>query len=142
MRWSKETFLKDMRAKTSREITKIGAELCSFAEKNADEVSWGRGSEYGTISFKSKSDFGMLTLFLMTSKGYIKFLINNLRQREVPKVIIRDFLVKLESNFLRDYDKENYPVDTFEDMSELFNTMSQVEKFKQCIEGVAYRLRQ
>lgn len=142
MKWEKSNFLEDLRTHTSREIAHIGEEICNFSEDEADEVTWGRGAEYGTMSFRSKSDFGLVSLFQITSKAQIKFCVNLLRQKDVPKNIMRDYVIKLESNFIRDYDKLNYPVDTFEDMNDLFTTHSQVDKLKQCIEGIAYRLRQ
>ena len=142
MKWEKSNFLEDLRTHTSREIAHIGEEICNFSEDEADEVTWGRGAEYGTMSFRSKSDFGLVSLFQITSKAQIKFCVNLLRQKDVPKNIMRDYVIKLESNFIRDYDKLNYPVDTFEDMNDLFTTNSQVDKLKQCIEGIDYRLRQ
>ena len=142
MKWDKSNFLEDLRTHASREIAHIGEEICNFSLDEADEVTWGRGAEYGTMSFRSKSDFGLVSLFQITSKAQIKFCVNLLRQKEVPKNIMRDYVIKLESNFIRDYDKLNYPVDTFEDMNDLFTTHSQVDKLKQCIEGIAYRLRQ
>jgi len=142
VKWDKKKFLKEIRKNTSREVAKVGEILCDFSEKDADEVSWGRGDEYGTMTYKSKSDFGLISLFQITSKGQIKFCLNVLRQKDVPKNIMRDFVIKLEANFLRDYDKVNYPTDSFEDMGELFTTGAQIDKLMQCIEGIAYRLRQ
>ena len=142
MKWDKEKFLKEMRKNTSREVAKAGEMLCNFSEKDADEVSWGRGDEYGTMTYKSKSDFGLISLFQITSKGQIKFCLNVLRQKDVPKNIMRDFVIKLEANFLRDFDKVNYPIDSLENMGELFTTGAQIDKLMQCIEGIAYRLRQ
>ena len=142
MKWNKSNFLDNLRNYSSREISQIGEEICNFSENKADEVTWGRGAEYGTMSFRSKSDFGLLSLFQITSKAQIKFCVNLLRQKEVQKNIMRDYVIKLESNFIRDYDKSNYPIDTFEDMNDLFTTHSQVDKLIQCIEGIAYRLRQ
>ena len=142
VKWDKSNFLEDLRTHTNREIAHIGQEICDFSEIQADEVTWGRGSEYGTMSFRSKSDFGLLSLFQITSKAQIKFCVNLLRQKDVPKNILRDYVIKLESNFIRDYDKLNYPADIFEEMNDLFTTHSQVDKLKQCIEGIAYRLRQ
>ena len=64
--------------------------------------------EYGTMSFRSKSDFGLVSLFQITSKAQIKFCVNLLRQKDVPKNIMRDYVIKLESNFIRDYDTVSY----------------------------------
>ncbi|MBH31385.1 MAG: hypothetical protein CMG71_05265 [Candidatus Marinimicrobia bacterium] len=142
MKWDKTKFVSELRKNSSREVAKIGGALCDFAERDADEVSWGRGDEYGTMTYKSKSDFGLLSVFQITSKGQIKFCLNLFRQKEVPKNILRDYVIKLESNFLRDYDPVNYPIDSLEDMGELFTTGAQLDKLMNCIEGIAYRLRQ
>ena len=142
MKWNKEKFIKELQTQASREVVKVSERLCDFTERDADESAWGRGSEYGTLTYKSKSDFGLISLFQLTTRGQIKFQINNLRQKGVAKAILRDYLIKLESNFLRDYDEQNYPSDSFEEISELFNTSAQLNKFITCIEGVSYRLRQ
>ncbi|MAG21105.1 MAG: hypothetical protein QF613_01165 [Candidatus Marinimicrobia bacterium] len=142
MKWNKQKFIKELQKEASREVVKVGERLCDFTESAADEASWGRGSEYGTLTYKSQSDHGLISLFQMTSRGQIKFQINNLRQKGVAKPILRDYLIKLESNFLRDYDEENYPIDSFEEIIELFTTSTQLDKFITCIEGVTYRLRQ
>jgi hypothetical protein len=85
---------------------------------------------------------GLISLFQISSKGCIRILINYLREKEVPKPAIRDFVLKLEANFLFDYDEESYPIDSFQDMDELFHTSAQVDKFINAVEGLAYRLRQ
>lgn len=141
-KWDREKFLKHLRAQRSPEVASVAEKLIEFTEAQADEVAWGRGRQQGSLTFRSRSDFGLLSLFQLTSRGHIKFYVNYLRDKNVAQPIIRDYLIKLESNFLRDFDKGSYPVDKFQDMGELFSTSTQVEKFIQCIEGIAYRLRQ
>lgn len=141
-RWNKERFLKKLRAERSPEVATVAENLLKFTESQADELAWGRGKRQGSVTFRSESDFGPLSLFQLTTRGQIKFYLNYLREKGVPQPVLRDYLIKLESNFLRDFDQENYPVDSFQDMGELFSTSTQVEKFIQCIEGIAYRLRQ
>ena len=142
VKWDKGKFLNELRKNTSREVAKVGEMLCEFSERDADEVSWGRGNEYGTMTYKSKSDFGLISLFQITTRGQIKFCLNVLRQKDVPKNIMRDFVIKLEANFLRDYDTVNFPIDSLENMAERFTTGAQIGKLLKCIEGIAYRLRQ
>lgn len=141
-KWNKKTFIEQLRLKASREVTKVGVALCDFSELHADEVAWGSRSEHGTMIFKSKSDFGLIPLFTMTTRGTIRFHVNILREKGVPKPILRDFVIRLESNFLRDFDEANYPADESFDIADLFVTGAQIEKFQNCVEGVAYRLRQ
>ena len=141
-KWDKNRFTEHMTENCSREVAKIGNAIIDFSEKYADEVSWGRGNDHGTLTFRCNSDFGVLPLFHMTSEGTLNIQVNFLRSKGVPRQILLDVVRKLESNFLREYDAVMYDVDTFEPISELFFTSSQVDKFLNTIEGCCYRLRQ
>ena len=141
-KWNKELFVEDLRNSCSREIAKIAERIIEFSEEFASEISWGRGDEHGTCTFRCNSDFGVLPLFHMTSNGQLNLQINFLREKELPKQVIRDMMVKLEANFLRDYDEDSYPSDTYENMEYLFHTYTQVDKFLGTLEGVVYRLKQ
>ena len=105
-------------------------------------MSCWRGDDHGTFTFRCSSDVGMLPLFHMTSHGHLNLQVNFLREKELPKQVLRDMIVKIEANFLRDYDEESYPVDSYEEMEYLFHTYSQVDKFLSTMEGVVYRLKQ
>jgi hypothetical protein len=140
--WNKKTFTEELRKNCTREVTKIGIELIEFSEKHAANITWGRGSDKGTLTFRSEYDAGLIPLFHLSSDGKINLLINFLRSKEIPKQVIRDIVLKLESNFLRDYDEELYPSDIFENIDDLFHTKTQLDKFLKTIEGVVYRLKQ
>ena len=94
------------------------------------------------MTFRCMSDMGLLPLFHINSDGNINLQINFLRNKNIPKMVLRDMVVKLESNLLREYDTEMYPIDSFEPVEDLFNTKSQVIKFLKTIEGCVYRLKQ
>lgn len=141
-KWDKESFIQNMRETCSREVAKIGERIISFSEQYADDITWGRGNEHGTLTFRTDSDFGLLPIFHVTSDGKINLQINFLRSKGLPPQVIRDLTVKLEANFLKDYDEEYYPNDVFEEIELLFHTSSQVDKFLKTIEGVVYRLKQ
>ena len=136
-KWTKERFVEDLRNRCSREIAKIGEKIIEFSDTHASEVTWGRGGDHGTFTFRSDSDVGMLPLFHMTSEGQMNFQINFMREKDLPKQVMRDLIVKMEANFLRDYDAESYPVDVYEEMEYLFHTYSQVDKFLGAIEGLS-----
>ena len=140
--WNKKTFTEELRKNCTREVTKVGIELIEFSEKYAANITWGRGSDKGTLTFRSEYAGGLIPLFHLSSDGKINLLINFLRSKEIPKQVIRDIVLKLESNFLRDYDEELYPSDIFENIDDLFHTKTQLEKFLKTIEGVVYRLKQ
>jgi hypothetical protein len=141
-KWNKKTFIDDLRKNCSREVAKIGLQLVDFAENHSDNLSWGRGSDHGTMTFRCDTDQGLVPLFHLSSEGKINILLNSLRSKGLPKQVIHDMSLKLESNFLRDYDPEMYPVDVFEPMNHLFHTNTQVEKFIKTVEGCVYRLKQ
>ena len=141
-KWDKNRFTEHMTENCSREVAKIGNAIIDFSEKYADEVSWGRGNDHGTLTFRCNSDFGVLPLFHMTSEGTLNIQVNFLRSKGVPRQVLLDVVRKLESNFLREYDAVMYDVDTFEPISQLFFTSSQVDKFLNTMEGCCYRLRQ
>ena len=141
-KWTKEEFVEDLRSKCTREIAKIGERIIEFSEEYASEMTWGRGDDHGTFTFRCSSDVGMLPLFHMTSHGHLNLQVNFLREKELPKQVLRDMIVKIEANYLRDYDEESYPADSYEEMEYLFHTYSQVDKFLSTMEGVVYRLKQ
>ena len=140
--WDKELFIEDLRNNCNREIAKIGVLIIEFAEQHGTDLSWGRSSEYGTLTYRCESDEGSLPLFHMTSKGQLNIQINFMRNKGIPPMVILDIVLKLESNFLRDYDEEGYSSDVFIPMEELFHTQSQVDKFIKTMEGATYRLKQ
>ena len=141
-KWNKKRFVEHMTENCSREVAKVGNTIIDFSEKHADELSWGRGNDHGTLTFRCNSDFGVLPLFHMTSKGQLNLQINFMRNKEIPPMVIQDIVLKLESNFLRDYDEYEYPNDVFVAMEELFHTQAQVDKFLKTMEGATYRLKQ
>ena len=141
-KWNKENFLSDLEENCSREVVKVTKEIIKFSEKYSEHISWGRGSEHGTMTFRCASDVGLLPLFHLNSEGNINLQIIFLRNKDIPKMVLRDMVVKLESNFLIEYDPEMYPVDSFEPIENLFHTKSQVTKFLKTIEGCVYRLKQ
>jgi len=140
--WDKKQFINHLREQCSREVAKIGVSIIEFSEKYADDISWGRGLDHGTLTYRCNTDVGTIPLFHMTSIGQLNLQINFMRNKEIPPMVIRDVVLKLESNFLRDYDEIEYPSDVFVPIDELFHTENQVEKFLKTMEGCTYRLRQ
>ncbi|MBT3180516.1 MAG: hypothetical protein HOB40_03310 [Candidatus Marinimicrobia bacterium] len=140
--WNKDLFINHLRDVCSREVAKIGVLIIEFTEKYADDISWGRGTDHGTLTFRCNSDEGPLPLFHMTSTGQLNLQINFMRNKEIPPMVIRDMVIKLEANFLRDYNAIEYPSDVFVPIDELFYTENQVVKFLKTMEGCTYRLKQ
>ena len=142
-KWNKSTFLASAKGKCEPRVQTVIMDLVRFAEKDADQVSWGRGEGYGTMTFKCKSDdYGIIPLFHITTNGQIKFQLNYLRQKIRGKEILRDYQLKLESNFMMDFDEHEYPVDIYYTLDELFVMHVEVEKFMNMIQSVSARLHQ
>lgn len=142
-KWNKDTFIEKAKNSCYPHISNIVIDLVNFAHGNADNLSWGKGKQQGTMVFKCKSDdFGMVPLFHLTTDGQIKFQLNYMRSNVSKKEIVRDFQLKLESNFLMDLDEEEYPSDLFHEVDELFNIKHEVEKFEDTIQGISARLKQ
>ena len=58
-------------------------------------------------------------MFEVTTKGQINFLLNSLGQSK-KKEILRDYQLKLESNFMIDFDEDGYSSDIYHDIDEVF----------------------
>ena len=142
-KWNKELFIKTIKESCQTRISNIIVDLVKFTEEEADLIGWGRGEGYGTMTFQCKSiDYGLVPLFHLTSNGQIKFQLNYLRQRVRGKEILRDYQLKLESNFMIDFSEDIYPSDLYHKMGEIFTIKTEVDKFVRTIQGIAHRLRQ
>ena len=140
--WDKNLFINHLREECTREVAKVGVSIIELSEKHADDISWGRGADHGTLTYRCNSDIGPIPLFHMTSTGQLNIQINFMRNKEIPPMVVRDLILKLESNFLRDYDESEYSSDVFVPIDELFHTENQLGKFLKTMEGATYRLRQ
>ena len=142
-KWDKRKFIKKTKSDCISHVSMIMMDLIKFAEENADQIVWGSGDQYGTMTFKCKSiDYGFIPLFYITTQGRIKFSINLLRSKVNQNEIIRDFQLKLESNFLMDFDPTDYPSDVYHSLEELFTMRSEVNRFTTAIQSVSARLHQ
>jgi hypothetical protein len=142
-KWNKELFIKTVKESCQTRISNIIVDLVKFTEDDADSIGWGRGEGYGTMTFQCKSiDYGLIPLFHLTSNGQIKFPLNSLKQKILKKEIVREYQLKLESNFMMYFDEEVYPVDIFYTIDELFVYSKEVQKFILTIQGISARLHQ
>tara|TARA_Y100001960_G_C14120932_1_gene562137 strand:+ start:120 stop:554 length:435 start_codon:yes stop_codon:yes gene_type:complete len=142
-KWNKDTFVQTTKSKCEPRISNIILALVNFTDDEADQVTWGRGEGYGTMTYKCKSvDFGIIPLFHLTTNGQIKFPLNLLRQRVLKKEIISDFQLKLESNFMMYFDEDEQPSDVFFNVDELFLMKAEIDKFIFTIQGITARLHQ
>ena len=142
-KWNKELFIKTAKESCQTRISNVIVDLVKFTQEHADLITWGRGEGYGTMTFKCKSiDYGLIPLFHLTSNGQIKFPLNLLRQKITKKEIVRDYQLKLESNFMMYFDEEMYPADILYTIDELFVMQVEVQKFILTIQGISARLHQ
>ena len=143
VKWNQDTFILKAKEKCQTRISNIIVDLVKFSESEADIINWGRGEGYGTMTFKCKSiDFGILPLFHLTSNGHIKFPLNYLKLKINKKEIIKDFQLKLESNFMMYFDEDKYPNDIYLSIDDLFVMQVEVDKFILAVQGVSARLHQ
>ena len=142
-KWDKDSFIRSAKENCMPYISNVIIDLINFAESRADTIDWGRGKGYGTMSFKCKTDdYGVVPLFNLTTNGMIKFQMNYLRGKITKKEIVKDYQLKLESNFMMDFDEEEYPSDVFYTLDDLFVMHVEVEKFINTIISVSARLHQ
>ena len=142
-KWNKDTFIETAKTCCYPHISNILIDLVNFADISADNISWGKGKGHGTMTYKCKSDdFGMVPLFHITTNGQIKFQLNYMRSNVNKREIIKDFQLKLESNFLMDFDEEECPSDCFYEVDDLFTIKHEVDKFVDTIQGISARLKQ
>ena len=70
-KWDKKKFIKKTKSDCMSHVSMIAMDLIKFAEDNADQIVWGSGDQFGTMTFKCKSiDYGFLPLFYI---GNYKF---------------------------------------------------------------------
>ncbi len=141
-KWNPETFTQFAKAQCPAHVVNVLEELVNFTIQEADVISWGRGDETGMVTFKARSDEGILPLFNLTTCGQVKLFVNYLREKQVAREILRDYQLRMESTFLLELDSDVYPHDVFHPVDDLFHTQNQVEKFKRAILGVTARLHQ
>ncbi len=142
-KWTKNTFIKKTKNNCISHVSMIMLDLIKFSEDNADQIVWGSGDHYGTMTYKCKSiDHGFIPLFYITTQGRIKISINLLRSKLSQPEIIRDFQLKLESNFLMDFDSADYPSDIYHSLEDLFTMRSEVNRFTTTIQSISARLHQ
>jgi hypothetical protein len=135
-------FINHINETCENDVVMICLELIDFSEKTSDELSWGTGEDFGTMTYRCNSDYGLLPLFRLSSNGKINFQLNFLRSKNLHKQVLQDMIIKFESIFLRDYDKESYPSDSYEPLEDLICTNKQLHLFMKAIEGCIYRLKQ
>lgn len=141
-KWDQARFIKFAKGQCPAHVVNVLEDLLKFTSATADSLTWGRGDETGMMTFKAKSDEGLLPLFNLTTDGQIKFYINHLREKGVAKEIIRDYQLKIESTFLLDLSEDFYPHDVGHQVDDLFHTQNQIDKFKHAIKGATARLHQ
>lgn len=142
-KWTKKLFIEALKQECQPHAVNVVMDFIQFSEVQADIIAWGRGEGHGTMTFKCKSeDWGIVPLFHVTSDGKIKFLLNNMRNKVRKREIIREYTLKLESNFMMDFNEDVYTSDVYFEIGELFVTKVEVEKFMHTVRGITARLHQ
>lgn len=143
IKWDKKKFIRKTKSNCLSHVSMVTMDLIKFSEDNADQIVWGSGDHYGTMTYKCKSmDHGFIPLFYITTQGRMKISINLLRSKVSQPEIIKDFQLKLESNFLMDFDSADYPSDIYHSLEDLFTMRSEVNRFTTTIQSISARLHQ
>ena len=143
VKWNKENFIKSVKNNCFGHTSNVIVDLVNFSTNTADNLSWGKGENCGTMTYKCKSeDYGLVPLFNITTSGKIKFHINSLREKVGSLEITKDYQLKLESNFMMDFDADLYPVDLSHKIEDLFNIKTELDRFQADISGISARLKQ
>ena len=142
-KWNKEVFIKTVKHNCMGHTSNVIVDLVNFSETTADNLSWGKGANCGTMTFKCKSeDYGFVPLINITTNGKIKFHINYLREKVEANEITKDYQLKLESNFMIDFSPEFYPSDVYHQVDDVFTIKHDVDKFVDTIQTISDRLHQ
>ena len=142
-KWNKDRFITTSKSNCHAHISNIIFDLVKFTEKTSDVIQWGKGEDHGTMRYKCKTDdYGILPLFEITTNGHINFLLNHLRSKIRNREIIFDYQLKLESNFMMDFNEEDYPSDIYHHIDDIFTIKQEVDKFINTIKGISDRLHQ
>ena len=49
-KWSKKTFIEHLNKSCENDVAMNCIELVNFSEKKSDEISWGSGEDFGTMT--------------------------------------------------------------------------------------------
>ena len=143
VKWNENTFIDCIKDNCPPHILNVLMDFIKFGEQQADIVSWGRGEGHGTMTYKVKSDdWGIIPIFHISTNGRIKFLLNHMRGKVRKHEILRDYTIKLETNFMMDFDEVSYTADIYFEIEDLFHTKSDTEKFMETVKGISARLHQ
>ncbi len=142
-KWTKKSFIEALKQECKPHEVNVSMDFIQFSEAQADIVAWGRGEGYGTMTFKVKSeDWGIVPIFHITSDGKIKFLLNYMRKKVRKREILKEYTLKLESNFMMDFNEDVYNADIYFEIGELFVTKTEVDKLMHTVKGITARLHQ
>ena len=63
-KWNKENFIKTVKTNCFGHTSNVIVDLVNFSESTADNLSWGKGENCGTMTYKCKcEDYGLIPLF-------------------------------------------------------------------------------
>lgn len=93
--WDRRTFLAKAGQSNEPAVLTIMEELLRFAEVEADKVSWGRGQQYGSFTFKIRAREALVSVYTVWTGGSVSFRLNDIRKK-LSKEILRDFVGRLK----------------------------------------------
>ena len=89
--WDDESFLKDTGDKCEPEIADTIVKLYQFSRENADLISWGKGTSYGSFTFRKHKQGIPVSVFTFNSTGWGNICFGELVAKGVKEGIIGNF---------------------------------------------------
>jgi hypothetical protein len=93
--WNEDSFLADTKSKCEPGTADTVIKLYEFARDNADEISWGRGTTYGSFTFRKLRLGVLISVFTITSSGTGWICFGELAGKGVKRELIQTFRTSL-----------------------------------------------
>ena len=93
--WNLERFLADTRKRCEQEAMDTITELYDFTRDNANSVSWGKGSLFGSFTFRKLGHDILVSIFTVYSNGSIQLSFGEMKGKEVKEEVLQSFRAKL-----------------------------------------------
>lgn len=94
-RWNETSFLADTRSKCESKIADTITKLYEFASDNADELSWGKGTTYGSFTFRKRKMGILVSIFSTFSNGSATINFGEMMGKGVKEEVMQDFRKEL-----------------------------------------------
>ena len=85
-KWTSERFFTEIQKLGKPEIIKQINNLFEFSRKYSDDLSWGRGTQTGSFTFRKKVLGAMISIFSVETNGHIYIRLDYIKQKVTSEV--------------------------------------------------------